>query len=138
MNEKERFIKIKNLVLHFEDGEISLEECISRINEIGIRPIVKYELLNYWRAEDLDNFVSKISADAIADWEEITDERALGMIEEVMDNPSKDGLLMKNSEALEKRYQKTEGTLIDLIFHKELNTPESVLKALKQDTTIYL
>jgi hypothetical protein len=49
-----------------------------------------------------------------------------------------DAILSRNMTALEKRYQKTTGTLSDLIFHKDITNVDEILAFLKKNTVIYL
>lgn len=138
MNEKERFNTIKKLILNFEEGAITSDDVVIKINKISTGKLDTYCLNNYWRAESLNDLVKRISVDPITDWKEIDDNKALFLIKNTIENFSDDGIIRKNSEALEKRYQKPEGTLNQLICYSNHNTPIEILNELKKDTVIRL
>jgi hypothetical protein len=71
-------------------------------------------------------------------WEQIDDEQALSLILEILENTSEDSILKRNGNALEKRYAKSEGTVMDLIFQEDLNNPRLILDKLKINTVISL
>ena len=96
-----------------------------------------------WAALDeehpvIDYDVFDLSINPIENWQTIDDKQALELIQEMLNNTINDALLERNATALQKRYSKTEGTLIGMIFHQEMDNPQEILKALKKDTTIYL
>ena len=137
MNENKRFNLIKKLILDFENGILNTDLAISEINKISTGNIDEFCLKTYWSAEDIDDFVKRISVEPIENWEKIGDSQALEMIKETIDNISDSGLLRKNSEALEKRYRKSDGTLLGLICNSNMNA-EKILTELKKDNVVYL
>jgi len=138
MDYKKRFKTIKNLILQYEKGDKRQFETIESINKIAITKIDEYCLNHYWRADNIDTTVRVLSIDMIDNWEDIDDNDALKLIQEILDNLGDDGILHRNSEALEKRFKKSSGTVIDLIFHSNKGTKEKVLNELKKDTVIRL
>jgi len=138
MNYQERFDNIKNLILDYESGNKKQSETIDSINEITVKGIDEYYLNNYWRSDHLDTVVRVLSIDQIDNWADIDDNRALVLIKEILDDLSDDGIILRNSEALEKRYKKSTGTITDLIFYSNKNSKEEIFSELKKDTIIKL
>jgi hypothetical protein len=69
-------------------------------------------LSEYWASESLNTFIEKLLVEHILDWQSIDDKRAIELITEIQKNISKEGLVMRNSTALERRYSKSTGTVI--------------------------
>lgn len=133
MIEKEnRMIKLVN---DYEDGKISLDKTIEEFNKLSNRKIDSYILDNYWRSEDLENFVSRFAIDEIENWKEIDDSKAINLIDEIKNNPSNIAVEERNIVALEKRYAKPEGSLHGIV-HEEDST--KILDFLKTDNVIRL
>ena len=125
--------KIKETILKYESGEIDYEAISSVIFIECDKKISRDELDNYWRSESLDDYVKKICIPAISEWHQIDDLQAIKLIEEIINSLTDDSILCRNSEALEKRYSKPEGTISELIFHKDVVDAERILKELKQE-----
>ncbi|MCH2032309.1 MAG: hypothetical protein MK202_02220 [Tenacibaculum sp.] len=133
MIEKEnRMIKLVN---DYEDGKISLDKTIEEFNKLSNRKIDSYILDNYWRSEDLENFVSRFAIDEIENWKEIDDSKAIKLIDEIKNNPGNIAVEERNIVALEKRYAKPEGSLQGFV-HEEDST--KILDFLKTDNVIRL
>lgn len=133
MNIKDQIIRI---VQEYEQGKRGTNETIKMIFEISGREVDRDYLDNYWRSEDLEGFASFLAIEEIADWEQIDDSRALGLIREMLDDLNNDLVIYRNSEALEKRFNKPEGKITNLIFDQNITDPEAVLSELKRNTTI--
>ncbi|OJJ19933.1 hypothetical protein BKI52_15765 [marine bacterium AO1-C] len=88
-------------------------------------PVIDYEIID-------------LSVNPIENWQTIDDKKVLELIQEMLNNTINDAILDRNAVALQKRYSKPEGTLIDMIFHQEMDNPQEILKELKKDTIIYL
>lgn len=86
----------------------------------------------------IDNEIYHLNLGKIEDWKDIDEKRALEMITEIIENLDNDSILKYNSDALEKRYAKTTGWLIDRIFHNDVLNPEEILTELKKDDRIIL
>ncbi len=133
MIEKEnRMIKLVN---DYEDGKISLDKTIEEFNKLSNRKIDSYILDNYWRSEDLENFVSRFAIDEIENWKEIDDSKAIKLIDEIKNNPSNIAVEERNIVALEKRYAKPEGSLHGIVHEKDST---KILDFLKTDNVIRL
>lgn len=52
---------IKELIVGYENEIFTEEEAITKINAIIVDPIETYSLNNYWRSEDLDEFVERLT-----------------------------------------------------------------------------
>jgi len=128
---------LRKIIHNFEKGIINSDDAINQIYTETLIKVDKYRLQNYWRAETIDQFIDSITYDEYKDWESITDEIALKLLGEIIDNPGDDGILNTNSEALEKRYRKPTGTISDLIFNDGYKNKE-ILSQLKIDTVTYL
>lgn len=130
--------KVKDLITAFENDEISFDDTKKSIFDLTGKKITKYDLHNYWRSTDLNNYVHRLIEDPIIDWKDINDEKALILINGILDNIGNDIIFDVNSEALEKRYSKPSGTLSDWIFQDDVSNSSELLNLLKQDTTLLL
>ena len=135
MNKKE---EIKKIILEFEEGKVTLESTLLSISNISGKNIEAYELKNYWRSENLDSFVEHLTAMPIENWKDIDDQKAISLIQEILDNITEDPILLSNSEALEKRYSKPSGTISDYIFQDDISDANEILVLLKKEDTILL
>jgi len=133
----EKLIELQLFVKRYEEKKASLIETISLIKDLTSKEITQYELDNYNASQDLENFCKGLLIEPINDWNNINDEKALILIVEILDNVNDDVIISRNCEALEKRYRKPQGTVIEMIFDEELNENE-ILIQLKKDTAIQL
>lgn len=135
MNAKEQVIVI---VKEYENNNIDRSTAIQKIKTLTGKDISAYEIDNYWRSEDLDNFAAVLAIEEIENWREINDEIAINLIIEILQDPVNDPIISRNTEALEKRYSKSTGTVTGYIFYQDLSDPQEILKLLKNNTTIIL
>jgi hypothetical protein len=82
--------------------------------------------------------MAEVPLEPIDDWQAINDEISITLLEEMLLNLDNDELLERNGEALEKRYRKPTGTVLEYIFHEAILTSKDLLTELKKDTVIYL
>lgn len=129
--------KLKDLILNYENGTRTTEEVLKEINKIANIEIDSYYLDNYWRSQSLEEFCRYLSTPSYEDISIIDDNLAMEMIKEIVDNVTDVQVFTRNSEALEKKYNKPSGTLSDLIFQEDLDVVE-ILNRLKKDTVIRL
>ena len=94
-------------------------------------------LKNYWRSESLEDFAEILATRPIDNYEKITSETATKLIEEALLEPG-GAIFLRNAEALEKRYRKTEGFLTDHVFQEDIDDLTQILSRLKEDTAIKL
>lgn len=101
---------------------------------------IKVELWTSFDSEHplLDNEIYDLNLSEVIHWKDIDEKRALEMIKDIIENSDNDSILKYNSDALEKRYSKTKGWLIDKIFFMDEVNPEKILKELKKDDRIFL
>ncbi|TSE03826.1 hypothetical protein [Aquimarina algiphila] len=129
---------IEQVILNFEAKKTSSDQAINAIFQITKNKTTAYDLENYWRSFSLEEFVKLLATEAILDWEEINDDRAILLITEILENIGDDSILEKNTTALEKKYSKPKGTVTDWIFQDDINNPKELLQLLKKDNTILL
>lgn len=134
----ENFESIKRIILELENGNLDIELAISQIKKLSDKEITRYELENYWRSNGLDDFVRIIAMPELKDWKEISDLRALELIKEMIDKINDTALMLRNATALEKRFKKSSGTVMELVFQKGIGSENEILTELKKDTTIKL
>lgn len=129
--------QVTEIIQSFEKGAMTEAAALARLNEVTGREVDGDWLRNYWRSESLGDFVERLCAEPIRDYQRITDVDALALIEEYLltDNPGRRDSI---EEALDRRYGKPRGTMNDLVFQHDLSEPSQVLEELKRDTRIYL
>jgi len=130
--------KLKKVIEKFELGKINIENTLESIFKITEKSVEEYELRNYWSFSTLDDFCDRLLTEPIKDWKNIDDIEAIRLIKEILENITNEGLIEQNFGALEKRYNKVNGFMSNLIFHSELNNEIEILNELKKDRTIYL
>ncbi|MBL6446031.1 hypothetical protein JMN32_06905 [Fulvivirga sp. 29W222] len=133
MSRKDQIICV---VREYEQGKRGTNETIKMIYDISGHEVDRDYLDNYWRSEDLDSFAGFLAIEAIIDWKQIDDHRALGLIKEILSDLTDDPVIYRNAEALEKRFGKPEGKIDDLIFGQNITDPEALLLEMKKSTTI--
>ena len=132
-----RFNAVIAAIRSYESQYYDSQAPTTTIAELCGESVERYALDNYWRSESLETFAARLAIDAIADWTDIDDSRAVSLISEVLSDPCNDPVIDRNCEALSKRYRKTRGQVTDQFFQNNF-TAEQILAELKQDTTIYL
>ena len=129
---------IKQLIIDYEERKISADFALTEINKLSNQYVDIDWLSSYNGSMDLDAFVSILTISAIDDWKSITDDIAIGLIVEILDNTGDVALFHRNSEALEKRYSKPTGKLSSWIFYENIINPNEILRLLKKNTSIAL
>ncbi len=129
--------EIRTIIEDFERGALPEGIALSELRRITGRDIDPDRLRNYWRSESLDEFVDRLCAPPITDWQNLNDDAVLLLISEFISTNSP-GRRDRIDEALARKYGKRSGSMIDLVFDKELSEPQMILGELKKDTKIYL
>ncbi|WP_146088862.1 hypothetical protein [Neolewinella xylanilytica] len=129
--------QVRSLIIDYLNDQISAEHTLRQIMDLTGKHISEYELNNYWRSEDLESFIDRLALQSL-DPKTIDDDRAIELLQSILDNLGDHALLIRNSEALEIKYRKPSGTVVNLIFYKEIEDVSSLLLALKIDTVTYL
>ena len=124
---------IITIVKRFESGEVDFESTQKSLEKLTGKIIDRDHLKNYWRSESLEDFAEILATRPIDNYEKITSETATKLIEEALLEPG-GAIFLRNAEALEKRYQKTEGFLTDLVFQEDIDDLTQILSRLKEDT----
>ncbi len=132
------FEPIKKIILDLENGKLDIKSALFQIKKISNKELTKYELGNYWRSHGLDEFVRTLAMPELEDWSKIDDERALELIKEIIEKINDTALMLRNATALEKRFKKSSGTVIELVFQKGMGSESEILIELKKDTVIKL
>jgi len=81
-------------------------------------------------SDGLEALVNRLCIRPIEDWQTLSDADALSLIQEIYDKLGDDAILVRNSEALEKRYANPMGSISDMIFVQDLNSSQ-ILEQLK-------
>jgi len=129
--------EVKTIIEDLERGAMPEGIALSELRRITGRDIDPDWLRNYWRSESLDEFVDRLCAPPITDWQKLDDEAALLLISEMMATNSP-GRRDSIDDALSKRYGKPHGYLMDLVCYKNLSSLKMIMQELKKDTKIYL
>jgi len=128
---------VKTIVENFENKTITEAVALARLRELTGRDVDGDWLRNYWRAESLEDFVDRLCAEPIRDYDRITDTDALDLIAEYLQTDSP-GRRDSIEEALGRRFGKPTGTVSGLVFLRGLTDRSGILQELKKDTRIYL
>ncbi len=134
----ENFEPIKKIILDLENEKIDVKSAIIQIKKISNKEITEYELANYWRSDGLNEFVRNTAMPELESWNEIDDKRALQLIKEMIEKINDTALILRNATALEKRFRKSSGTVMELVFQKGIESENKILTELKKDTVIKL
>jgi hypothetical protein len=129
--------QVTAVIKSFEEGTIPDSAALAKLGELTGRTVDAGWLREYWRSESLEDFVDRLCAEPIPDWQAIMDPDALALIREYLRGPAP-GRRDSIGSAIDRRYGKPGGTLMDLVFHKGLTDAASILDELKKDTRIYL
>ncbi len=124
--------KVKQIINDFENGKISSENALTEINKLSNVNVDLSWLCSYNSSMDLEMFVRVLTIEPIADWLEIGDKRATEIITEALDSIGDDAVIQRNFDALEKRYSKPTGTLLDWIFQDDVMDSNEILQLLKK------
>ena len=135
MDKKKELISIIKL---YENGQADLQLTLNEINQLTGKEIDEYTIRNYWTYTSLDNFCDTLLTEPITDWQKINDETALLLIKEILADIGNEGIIGRNGDALEKKYNKKTGFVSNLIFYSTFESEKNILEQLKKDTTIYL
>jgi hypothetical protein len=135
MDKKE---ELKAVIKDYESGKENEQLTLEKIKQLTGKDVAGAEIRGYSSYTCLDDFCINLLTEPIADWAGIDDERALLLLREILANVTKDNIVHRNSEALEKRYRKKTGFISDLIFWEDVTDEQALLALLKKDTTIYL
>lgn len=130
--------ELKQAIINFEDGKLSADDTMHKIKQISGKQIDLHRLENYWQAVSLNDFCDELLSQPIENWQEITDNQALTLIDEILENMDSDAVINRNATALEKRYAKEDGFVTELIFDLDMDNPTEILKKLKKDTILHL
>ncbi|MBE7501236.1 MAG: hypothetical protein HS113_13205 [Verrucomicrobiales bacterium] len=125
------------IVESFEAEEITEAEALAKLQEITGRVVDAGWLRHYWNSQSLRDFVDRLCAGPIADWQQLTDDDAIRLIAEYFQTESP-GRRDSVEDALDRRFGKPTGTLRDLIHQRDMSEPATILEELKRDTRIYL
>lgn len=145
MTDKEK--KLRQIIEDFENRKTDGHVAVGLIADLTGETIDIGYFAEYWASEYLDTFIDKLLVEHIHDWQSIDDKRAIELIIEIQDNVliieiqdnvEKGGLRIRNSTALEKRYNKSAGTVINIIYNHSSGDPQLILDELKKETRIFL
>ena len=128
--------EVTAIVDAFEREEISEAEALARIHELTGKEIDGHWLRNYWRSESTEDFIDRLCAEPILNFERITDAEALSLIEEFLQTQSP-GRRDSVAEALERKFGKPTGQVYGLVYQRDLSDPDEILAELKNDTRLY-
>lgn len=137
MSAEDKIQRAIRIVKSFESGKLSEMEALSQLKDVTGRTIDSDWLKNYWRAESIDDFVDRLCALPINNWQTITEMEAEKLIVEYLNTPSP-GRRDSIETALERRFRKAKGTLNDLVFQKDFDDLKRILDELRKDASIYL
>lgn len=144
MNEREtrKFQKLVKLISSYsEDLSASEKEAaLTKVNELAAYEIDIYELDTYWKSQSIEEFSTRLAIEIIqpATLNENQILKALNSICDEEDVEILDYLLCKYSDAIEHHFQKSSGTLIDILNDEDDDTFDKIVAALNESDTICL
>ena len=136
MTDKE--VRLRQIIEDFENRKVDGQVTIDLIKDLTGETVDIGYLSEYWTSESLDTFVEKLLVEHIVDWQLIDDKRAIELIIEIQENSDKEGLMIRNSTALERRYGKSSGTVVSKIFNTDIKDAKMILDELKKETRIFI
>jgi hypothetical protein len=107
---------LKGLIEAYELGRENEQITLEKIKQLTGKDCTGAEIRGYRSYICLDLFCESLLTEPISDWADIDDDRALLLIREIPANITKDHIVDRNSEALEKRYCKRTGFISDLFY----------------------
>jgi hypothetical protein len=125
--------EIKVIIQKYENKEAEFSDVTATIKSLTGKDVSQNDLDNYWTSQDLESFCKGLIIESIENWKDIDDSMARCLIREILDNLIDDSIVARNSEALEKRYGKPQGTVVSMIFDEELAEEEIVIELKKND-----
>jgi hypothetical protein len=125
--------EIKVIIQKYENKEAEFSDVTATIKSLTGKDVSQNDLDNYWTSQDLESFCKGLIIESIENWKDIDDSMARYLIREILDNLIDDSIVARNSEALEKRYGKPQGTVVSMIFDEELAEEEIVIELKKND-----
>lgn len=129
--------EIKVIIQKYENKEAEFSDVTAIIKSLTGKDVSQNDLDNYLTYQDLESFCKGLIIESIENWKDIDDSMARNLIREILDNLIDDSIIARNSEALEKRYGKPQGTVVSMIFDEEL-TEEEIVIELKNNDIIQL
>ncbi len=136
MTDKE--VRLRKIIEDFENRKLDGQVTIDLIKDLTGETVDIGYLSQYWASESLDTFVEKLLVEHIADWQLIDDKKTIELIIEIQENPNKEGLIIRNSTALGRRYGKSSGTVVSKIFTADIRDAKIILDELKKETRIFM
>lgn len=132
--------KIRTIIQDYEAKKLEYDTARDALFELTGKKVEQSFLDEYWRSQDLKEVVHMLAMKSLENWQHLSDEDALVLVQEILDNVANDALLQRNCEALEKRFSKPTGTISNLVFYPEEEdlTAEKILEKLKKGTVIRL
>lgn len=124
-------------IKRFESNDADFETTQKTLETLTGKVVDRDHLENYWRSESLEEFAEELATPPLNDLEEIDDARAIELIRDALEEPGV-AIFLRNGAALEKCFGKSEGFLIDLVFHEDIGDPNLILAKMKEDTVIRL
>ena len=106
---------LKNIIQLFENGKANLPTTLNNVNQLTGREIDEHEMLSYSTYTSLDNFCEALLTAPITNWRE-TD--GILLIREILNNKTNYVILLRNSEALAKQFNKTTVQVKELIYQQ--------------------
>lgn len=129
--------EIKVIIQKYENKEAEFSDVTAIIKSLTGKDVSQNDLDNYLTYQDLESFCKGLIIESIENWKDIDDSMTRNLIREILDNLIDDSIIARNSEALEKRYGKPQGTVVSMIFDEEL-TEEEIVIELKNNDIIQL
>lgn len=129
--------QVAEIIESLESGIVTDAAAVAKLEQVTGRQIDLDWLRNYWHSESREDFVDRLCAEPITNYEQLTDSDALALIADYLqtDSPGRRGSI---EAALHRRYGKPAGMLSDFVFQRNVSDPACILRELKKDTRIYL
>lgn len=106
---------VHEVIESFEKQLILIGDALDRIESITGKRIDADTLENYWRSESIETFVERLCTSSIEDWDEIDDEAAIRLIEEIGNSFGNQAITERNRDALAKRYGRSSHEINNLL-----------------------
>ncbi|WFF37729.1 hypothetical protein LU290_05470 [Moraxella nasibovis] len=126
MNE---FEQLSQLIQAFERTDFTDKQYKPQIQSLAKKKVDWGLVENYYKSISLDDLCQILLMPEIENWQDLTDDECLNLIQEILDDVCNVAIVDRNMDALHKRYPNL--SVCDLIFWQDETNAKVILERLK-------